>query len=262
MRISVIFRGTGKRISPVEEAAYHKNVDVFFQENAWADQKFCMEWAQRPNRKNLMRGRGHLPQERPILLMDNLHAQTTDAFKEFLSEHCNTLASYFPANNTDEVQPVDAGVGRMLKVEVGKQLDIWLGQADNLEKWESNKLTASDRRVLITQWVGPAMNIVDNRPDYRFRLFEKCGMAMTVDGSGDERITLEGLNKPYDTALWTPKTPATTKKPPRLAAMTTRALGTGELTWGVGATVTTAGNAWRTTIPAMKTTTASLISAR
>ena len=85
----------------------------------------------------------------------------------------------------------------MLNVEVGRQLDIWLGQADNLEKWESNKLTASDRRVLITQWVGPAMDIVDNRPDYRFRLFGKCGMAMTVDGSGDERITLEGLNKPY-----------------------------------------------------------------
>ena len=79
--------------------------------------------------------------------MDNLHAQTTDAFKEFLSEHCNTLAWYFPANNTDEVQPVDARVGRMLKVEVGRQLDIWVGRADNLEKWESNKLTASDRRV-------------------------------------------------------------------------------------------------------------------
>ena len=197
MRISVLFRGTGKRISPVEKDAYHKNVDVFFQENAWADQKFCMEWAQRSYRKSLMRGRRHLPQERLILLMDNLHAQTTDAFKEFLSERCNTLAWYFPANNMDEVQPVDAGVGRMLKVEVGRQLDIWLGQADNLEKWESNKLTASDRRVLITQWVGPATYIVDNRPDYRFRLFEKCGMAMTVDGSGDERITLEGLYKPY-----------------------------------------------------------------
>ena len=202
MRISVIFRGTGKRISPVEKDAYHKNVDVFFQENAWADQKFCMEWAQRSYRKSLMRGRSHLPQERSILLMDNLHAQTTDAFKEFLSERCNTLAWYFPANNTDEVQPVDAGVGRMLKVEVGRQLDIWLGQADNLEKWESNKLTASDRRVLITQWVGPAMDIVDNRPDYRFRLFEKCGMAMTVGGSGDERITLEGLNKPYQVQFY------------------------------------------------------------
>ena len=61
MRISVIFRDTGKRISPVEKAAYHKNVDVFFQENAWADQKFCMEWAQRSYRKRLMRGRSHYP---------------------------------------------------------------------------------------------------------------------------------------------------------------------------------------------------------
>ena len=61
MRISVIFRGIGKRISPVEKDAYHKNVDVFFQENAWADQKFCMEWAQRSYRKSLMRGRRHLP---------------------------------------------------------------------------------------------------------------------------------------------------------------------------------------------------------
>ena len=197
MRVSVIFRGKGKRISPLEKAAYHKNVDVFYQENAWADQKFCMEWAAGSYRKSLMRGRSQLPRERSILLMDNLHAQTTDEFKEYLAKHCNTLAWFFPANNTDEVQPVDAGLGRFLKCEVGKQLDQWLEQSDNLEKWETNALTASDRRVLITQWVGAAMDKVDNRPEYRFRLFEKCGMAMTVDGSGDENINLEGVDKPY-----------------------------------------------------------------
>ncbi|CAB1096180.1 unnamed protein product [Ectocarpus sp. CCAP 1310/34] len=58
MQISVIFRGTGKRISPVEKAAYHEDVDVFFQVNAWANQKFCMEWAKRSYREGLMRGRG------------------------------------------------------------------------------------------------------------------------------------------------------------------------------------------------------------
>ena len=63
MRVSVIFRGTGKRISPLEKAAYHKNVDVFYQENAWADQKFCMEWAARSYRKSLMRGQSQLPRE-------------------------------------------------------------------------------------------------------------------------------------------------------------------------------------------------------
>lgn len=129
--------------------------------------------------------------------MDNLHAQTTPAFKDYLAKHCNTLAWYFPANTTDELQPVDAGAGRMLKVEVGNQQDAWLEQSDNIERWESNKLTASDRRVLTTQWVGAAMQKLDEREEYRFRLFEKCGMAMTVDGSGDDRINLEGLDKPY-----------------------------------------------------------------
>ena len=40
------------------------------------------------------------------------------------------------------------------------------------------------------------MDIVDNRPNYRFRLFEKTGSLMTADGSCDERINLEGLTKP------------------------------------------------------------------
>ena len=196
-RIAVIFRGKGKRISAVEKAAYHKDVDVFFQENAWADQNFCMEWAKRSYRKSLMRGRGELPKARSILIMDNLHAQTTDAFKEYLAKECNTLAWYGPAECTDEVQPVDAGAGRFLKVEIGRRLDMWLEQSDNLERWESKSLTASDRRVLMTQWMGEATQLLNSRQEYRFRLFEKCGMAMTVDGSGDEKITLEGLEKPY-----------------------------------------------------------------
>ncbi|CAB1113736.1 unnamed protein product [Ectocarpus sp. CCAP 1310/34] len=134
MRNSVIFRGTGKRISPVEKAACHEDVDVFFQENAWADQKFRMEWAKRSYREGLMRGRGELRKARSILIMDNMHAQTTDEFKEYLGKHCNTLAWYGPSECTDEVQPVDAGAGRFLKVEVGRQMDIWLEQSDNLER--------------------------------------------------------------------------------------------------------------------------------
>ncbi|CAB1107318.1 unnamed protein product [Ectocarpus sp. CCAP 1310/34] len=144
-----------------------------------------------------MRGRGELPKARSIFIMDNLHAQTTDEFKEYLAKHCNTLAWYGPSECTDEVQPVHAEAGRFLKVEVGRQMDIWLEQSDNLERWETASLTASDRRVLITQWMGAAMARLDSQQAYRYRLFKKCGMVMTVDGSGDDRITLEGLDKPY-----------------------------------------------------------------
>lgn len=41
------------------------------------------------------------------------------------------------------------------------------------------------------------MQFVDYQPDHWFRHFEKCGMAMTVDDSGDDRIKMEGLGKPY-----------------------------------------------------------------
>ena len=104
------------------------------------------------------------------------------------------------------------------------------------------------------------MDIVDNRPDYRFRLFEKCGMAMTVDGSGDERITLEGLNKPY--SFMDAEDSSDDEEAFETSSDDDESVGDGGTDLGVGATVTTAGNTWRTTIPAMKTTTASLISTR
>ena len=55
-------------------------------------------------------------------------------------------------------------------------MDMWLEQADNIERWESNSLMGLDRRVLIMQWVGAAMQELDSREEYRFRLFEKCGI--------------------------------------------------------------------------------------
>ena len=42
-----------------------------------------------------------------------------------------------------------------------------------------------------------AIKEIDADAKYRLRLYEKTGTAMTTDGSGDERITLEGLSAPY-----------------------------------------------------------------
>ena len=88
-----------------------------------------------------------------------------------------------------------AGYGRLFKVLVGKSLDAWLLNGDNVEMWESNKLAASDRRVLITQWVGEAAKQIDSDIRYRRRLFEKAGLAMPADGSDDNLINLEGLEQ-------------------------------------------------------------------
>ena len=57
-----------------------------------------------------------------------------------------------PPNETYQVQPIDRGMGRQIKVYLGQLLDEWLDDEDNLEKWESNTLTASDRRILLAHW--------------------------------------------------------------------------------------------------------------
>ena len=190
----VIFRGTGKRINAVEKAAWHKGVEVYWQACAWADSAFCNSWAGHTYRKGVGGSSIAAPEEQSILFADNLYGQTTEDFKRVLKE-CNTLLWLLPPKCTDEVQPVDAGYGRLFKVLVGKSLDAWLLNGGNVERWESNKLTASDRRVLITQWVGEAAKQIDSDIRYRRRLFEKTGLAMTEDGSDDNLINLEGVEQ-------------------------------------------------------------------
>lgn len=179
----------------MEKAAWHKGVDVSFQACAWADSNYCASWAASTYRDGVGGSSLVVPEEQFILFADNLHGQTTDEFKSVLMEKCNTLLWLLPTKCTDEVQPVDAGYGRLFKVYVGKFLDKWLLEADHVELWESNKLTASQRRVLITQWVGEAAKKidVDMGVEYRRRLFEKTGLAMTADGSDDDLINLEGV---------------------------------------------------------------------
>ena len=44
IRIAIIFRGKGKRITDDELKAYHKDVDIYWQTNAWADTEFSVNW--------------------------------------------------------------------------------------------------------------------------------------------------------------------------------------------------------------------------
>ena len=110
-----------------------------------------MAWAEKCFRKSLMQGRGGVPAEQSLLTLDNLHGQTADEFKAYIKKECNSLVWPYPGGCTDALQPIDSGLGAFIKVEVRKQLDLWVENGDNLERWESNALTASDGRVLLTK---------------------------------------------------------------------------------------------------------------
>ena len=91
-----------------------------------------------------------MPKEASFLFADNLYGQTTDELERILKRDCNTLLWFLPPGCTDEMQLVDAGYGRLAKVGVAQALDEWLLNGDNVELKESYKLTASDRRMVIT----------------------------------------------------------------------------------------------------------------
>ena len=150
-RIAIIFRGKGCNVRPHGKAAYHEGVDVYWQKDAWADTTFSVEWANRtlaPVVKDL----NHF-----VLFADNLTAQTTDHFKSAVS-NISGLVWFGLANATELWQVVDAGLDQTLKVLCGQSYQNWLGQEENADLWfcHGGKLTASERRILITQWVGNA----------------------------------------------------------------------------------------------------------
>ena len=66
-----------------------------------------------------------------------------------------------------------------------------------METWDTNKLSSSDRRVLLTHWVGEAVAKLDSDQLHRGHLFEKTGLAMTADSTDDNLVSLEGLDEPY-----------------------------------------------------------------
>ena len=107
---------------------------------------------------------------------DNLSAHIADDVKKtFADGHMFLL--YFPPLTTESLQPIDAGYGRSIRCHIGHLLDEWLMTDENLEKWES-KLTASERRVLMTHLVAEANDLALMDDRMRVGCFKCTGLLM------------------------------------------------------------------------------------
>ena len=127
-------------------------MDVYFQKNAWADTGFCVKWAKSTLKPSV--------EGRFVLFLDNLEGQIAEEFKKEVA-NAGGVCWYGLPGATDIWQPVDAGYAELVKVKVRQAHYKWHG--------EDNQCTASERRILITDWVGQANNaLVDERYD-RFR---------------------------------------------------------------------------------------------
>ena len=58
----------------------------------------------------------------------------------------------------------------------------------------TGKVTAGDRHVLFTKWVGTAWQETSRRlKDTIIRSFVKCGISLPISGSRDSEINIDGL---------------------------------------------------------------------
>jgi hypothetical protein len=166
-------------------------VVVSFQPKAWMDRPKATDWLRRvwlPYITEIA------PAEKWLLFLDNLDAHVKGDFRSELKASANTLAWLLEPDATDFIQAVDAGAGRETVRLFGEAQDKWLDASDNLERWESGHLSASERRTLTTMWAGDAWEeFCSSRFERaRWRYFEKTGLLMTMDGSEDDKIMPEG----------------------------------------------------------------------
>ena len=101
---------------------------------------------------------------------------------------------------TNFIQPIDAGLGRCVRVSIGFFLDKWLVMDDdNMEKWETNAMTAPERRIFISELVGAkVMEYVmtdDTMAHMRISAFRRTGCLITKipNETHDKEIKPQGM---------------------------------------------------------------------
>ena len=144
VRPTVIFRGKGKRIKPDEKKNWDKRVKVYFQPKAWCDESIMKQWVC-DKWGNMFTNPVTSGSSGKILVADVHTAQQTDEVKRRLVAKKTVLVNV-PPGCTSRVQPLNVYVREQFE----KHLD------ENLERYVEGKLTASERRVLTTKWVGNA----------------------------------------------------------------------------------------------------------
>ena len=92
---------------------------------------------------------------------------------------------------TSRVQVVDVMVNKPFKDEVRRLFENHLDS--NFERYVEGKISASERRVLMTKWVGEAWSKVGKMKDSIIRSFKKCGLSVALDGSEDDQVNIEGI---------------------------------------------------------------------
>ena len=96
-----------------------------------------------------------------ILFCDNLSPYLDEEVNKIFGE-IKVFLCFLPPNMTNFFQPIDARLGRLVRLSVGRNLDEWLVNNDNMSRWEGTMI-ASERLIFTTTLVEKAMSgFMDN----------------------------------------------------------------------------------------------------
>ena len=179
----LIFRGTGKRISLREQLKYDRRVGVKFQAKAWCDEPCMKHWIRNHWKRNVS--------GKMMLLLDHHKAQKTPSVLTMLKDECDTIAVLVPPGCTSLVQPLDVVFNGPFKKAVDELATTHMEA--NVSDYLHGNFTASERRILLTKWIGEAWEKVAANKDMVIRGFKKCGVSVAINGSEDNEINIKDL---------------------------------------------------------------------
>ena len=199
---SIIFRGkrgpSSKLPWATEKALYDTldNIRVAFQDNAWADGRFCEQEIRQVAADIFAAGvTGEI-----LIGMDNHSAQRTPVMLA-LYEELGLIPVFTAADCTDCISPVDHHIGRYIQTHMGRSYrkaiednpEIWIASAADQELDDPACRGAMARRMLMAQWLSSAWTDLTTKHAHMIdSAFVKTGFKVAKDGSEDHLIDIQG----------------------------------------------------------------------
>ena len=131
------------------------------------------------------------------MLVDNLDAQVCEGFVSHMKQFSNTTVRSLLKNSTKYSQPADRHFMVRIKKDVKHKFRGLLEeQSDKFDKGELvHKITVGELRLLVTQWLGDAWEKLVADKQAMVDTFEKTGLSLPVDGSQDEKMKFDDVEK-------------------------------------------------------------------